>query len=409
MKAVILAAGASSRMWPLASSKHKALYDICGKTLLAHTMENLAAHGIVEQIIVVSSRDVSAAKKAVSSVSNPKIKAEVVESGSQEGMGSEILKVAGKLSGPFVVASGHSVNAGDNYAALKALGQCDAAFCCREVSDVSDYGEVKFGSDSVVTSIEEKPKASHAGFRIVSTYLLSPKFVSVLGRAKPGHYSFEDALSQLVAQGKVSCAKVEGHQPTLKYPWHLLALKNFIMERTLPQSPVIEPGAEVDESAIIRGRVFVANGAKVMENAVIKGPAYIGAGAVVGTGALVRDYSCLEARAVAGYCTEVKNSLLLDGVHTHHCSVEDSVIDSNCRLAAFSVTANRRFDKQPVKSDSKNGKKDTGLDFFGTVMGVGAWLGVNASVMPGAKLGSGAGVMPGKVAYEDVADGEKVE
>jgi NDP-sugar pyrophosphorylase family protein len=243
----------------------------------------------------------------------------------------------------------------------------------------------------------------------VSTYLLSQKFVSVLRKAPVDHYSFEKALAMLVSEGKVLCAKVEGYQPTLKYPWHLLSLKNFIMERMLPDKPVIAAGAEVDESAIIRGRVYVSKGAKIMENAVIKGPAYIGPDVVVGTGALVRNYSCLETRSVAGYCTEVKNSLVLEAVHTHHCSVEDSVIDRNCRLAAFSVTANRRFDKENVKSDSKNGKKDTGLDFFGTIMGEGAWLGVNASVMPGSKLGPGAGVMPNKVAYHDVKDGEKVE
>lgn len=407
MKAVILAAGASSRMWPLASKKHKALYEVCGKTLLAHTMENLAANGVSEQIVIVSGRDADVAKKAALSV--PGVKAEVVESGSQAGMGAEILKVAGKLSGQFVVASGHAVNAGDNYAALKALGPCDAAICARNVPDVSEYGEVKLEGESKVVAIEEKPKDSHAGLRIVSTYLLSPKFVSTLNAAETGHYSFEAALNALVSRGTVLCAKVEGYQPTLKYPWHLLALKNFIMERTLPDEPVVAAGAEIAESAIIRGRVYVSKGAKVMENAVIRGPAYIGADAVVGTGALVRNYSCLEARAVAGYCTEVKNSLVLEAVHAHHCSVEDSIIDRNCRLAAFCVTANRRFDKENVMSDSKNGKKDTGLDFFGTIMGEGAWLGVNASIMPGAKLGAGAGVMPNKVAYHDVRDGEKVE
>ena len=274
MKAVILAAGASSRMWPLASSRHKALYEVCGKTLLAHTMESLAANGINEQIIVVSDRDGDLAKKIALSV--PGVKAEVVESSSQEGMGAEILRIAGKFPSSFVVASGHAVNAGDNYSALKTLGQCDAAVCGRQVPDVSEYGEVKFDSDSKVTSIEEKPQDPHAGFRIVSTYLLSAKFISALTAVDSGHYSFENALSLLVTEGKVLCAKVEGYQPTLKYPWHLLALKNFIMERTLPDRPVIAPGAEVDESAVISGRAYVSKGAKVMENAVIKGPAYIG-------------------------------------------------------------------------------------------------------------------------------------
>ncbi|MFA5246707.1 MAG: sugar phosphate nucleotidyltransferase [Candidatus Micrarchaeia archaeon] len=407
MKAVLLAAGASSRMWPLATAKHKAFYEVCGKPLLLHTMENLAKSGVADQIILVDKRDSAAAKKAAAMAVG--VTAEIVESCSHEGMGSELLGIKSKLPEKFVVASGHSVNAGDNYSSLKDIATSAAAFCAKQMSDVSDYGKVTFDPLGKVTSIEEKPKSPRAGFRIVSTYLLSKQFLSALEKQPAGHYSFEAALSELVAQGDVACAKVEGYQPTLKYPWQLLALKNFIMERALPDKPVIASGAQVDESAIISGRVYIAKGAKVMENAVIKGPAYVGEDAVVGTSALVRNYSCLESGAVAGFCTEVKNSLVSDSVHMHHCSVEDSIIGSNCRLAAFSVTANRRFDKENVKSDSKNGKKDTGLDFFGTVMAEGAWLGVNSSVMPGVKLGAGAGVMPNKIAYKDVLEGGKVE
>jgi bifunctional UDP-N-acetylglucosamine pyrophosphorylase/glucosamine-1-phosphate N-acetyltransferase len=370
-------------------------------------MESLAAHGITEQIVVVNSRDAQAARKVAQSL--PKISAEIVESGSQEGMGAEILKVADGLSGPFVVASGHAVNAGDNYSRLEALGRCDAAICASHVPDVSEYGEAKLEGDSKVVAIEEKPKNPHPGYRIVGAYLLSPRFVSALREAKPGHYSFEGALSQLAVQGKVLCAKVEGYQPTLKYPWHLLLLKNFLMGRALAQKPVVEPGAEVHKSAIITGSVHVSEGARVMENAVITGPAYIGKGATVGTASLVRDHSCVEAGAVVGYCTEVKNALLGESASAHHCSVEDSVIDRNCRLAAFSVTANRRFDRQSIKSDSQNGKIDTGLGFLGAIMAEDCWLGVNASTMPGVKLGAGAGVMPNKVAYRDLKEGEKVE
>ena len=407
MKAVILAAGASSRMWPLATTRHKALYEVCGKPLLLRTIESLARNGVSEQVVVVDRRDADAARKAAAKAAG--VTAEVVESTAHDGMGSELLQLKSRLPEKFIVTSGHSVNAGENYASLKGMAGCAAAFCAKQVADVSDYGEVKFDGEGKVTSIEEKPKAAHAGYKIVSTYLLSTRFISALESEPAGHYSFEAALSSLVKQGGVSCAKAEGYQPTLKYPWQMLALKNFVMEHALPDKPGIAQGAEVDASAIISGRVYVAKGAKVMENAVVKGPAYIGENAVVGTGALVRNYSSLESNAVAGFCTEVKNSLVCGGVHLHHCSVEDSVIDRNCRLAAFSVTANRRFDRENVKSDSKNGRKDTGLDFFGTIMGEGASLGVNSSVMPGVKLGAGAAVMPNRVAYADVKEGEKVE
>ena len=50
-QAVILAAGESSRFWPL-NQKHKSLFKIMGKPLIWYTIEALRKSGIKEIIIV---------------------------------------------------------------------------------------------------------------------------------------------------------------------------------------------------------------------------------------------------------------------------------------------------------------------------------------------------------------------
>ena len=404
MKAVILSAGSSSRMWPLATGKHKSLYQVCGRTLLERTIDNLASNGFKEVIAVVDKRDVDSARK-LAAPSNAKIT--VAESKNHEGMGAELLSLG--LGGKrFVVTSGHSVNAGENARKLMQEADCDAVLCAQHADNVAEYGAVKIGKKGTVESVTEKPKEGGKGLRIVGTYVVGSKFIGELEKTKPSHYSFEDALGSLVKKRQVKAVTVEGYQPTLKYPWHLLSLKNFIMERELPKEPVIEGGTQVDDTAIIRGKVVICSGAHVMENAIIKGPAFIGNGSLVGSGVLVRDYADIGRNVIVGFGTEVKNSLVLDGSHLHHCSVEDSVVDSGCRIGAFSVLANRRFDRHNITSAAKQGMVDTGLDFFGAVLGGNVMLGVNSSAMPGVKIGANARVMPNFAVKKDVKEGETV-
>ena len=51
MQSVILAAGESSRFWPL-NQKHKSLLKIMGKPIIWHTLNGLKKSGIKETIII---------------------------------------------------------------------------------------------------------------------------------------------------------------------------------------------------------------------------------------------------------------------------------------------------------------------------------------------------------------------
>ncbi len=51
-KAVILAAGDSTRMLPLSANQPKHLLPVAGKPLLFHTMEALEKAGIMETLVV---------------------------------------------------------------------------------------------------------------------------------------------------------------------------------------------------------------------------------------------------------------------------------------------------------------------------------------------------------------------
>ena len=52
MQAVLLAAGESSRFWPLCEGYHKSLFRLMGKPLIQWTLEALERAGVKEAIIV---------------------------------------------------------------------------------------------------------------------------------------------------------------------------------------------------------------------------------------------------------------------------------------------------------------------------------------------------------------------
>jgi len=66
MKAVVLAAGEGSRMWPLAETRPKHLLPIAGKPILGHILTALSQNGISDVAIVVGFQE-EAIKRAMGS------------------------------------------------------------------------------------------------------------------------------------------------------------------------------------------------------------------------------------------------------------------------------------------------------------------------------------------------------
>ncbi|EGQ44015.1 MAG: dTDP-glucose pyrophosphorylase [Candidatus Nanosalina sp. J07AB43] len=104
MKAVILAAGRSSRFKPLSENRHKGLVQILGKPILQHTVEELRKAGVDEIIVVQGSeRDIEEelADDQISYVVQEKPK----------GMGHALRQAEHLLDNKFLVLTPYRANA----------------------------------------------------------------------------------------------------------------------------------------------------------------------------------------------------------------------------------------------------------------------------------------------------------
>lgn len=381
-KAIVLAAGASSRFWPLAVSHHKAFYKVGdGRTVIEYTVSGLIDH-VSEVDIVVSPKDEERARSLFSS--EPKVKVFVLPS--PTGGGNAIL-VALKdgFTGKFFVTGADKVFAGK---LLERLVKENGAVGLRKTDRPQHYGIVSLDSDNYITGLVEKPKKEEtpSEYKVTSAYLLDSSIVPLLQKNTSEHYSLEISLNEYFKTNKVKGAMVEDIPDTsLHFPWELLDLNHKLMEE---------------------GKVnFVDPSAKVSPSAVIKPPVYIGPNAAIGDFTLIRDCSFIDSDTIVGAHSEVKNSIIYSRATVHRAYVGDSVIDSDARIGAGVVTANKRYDRGEVKSLLKDEKVGTGKKALGAIIGAGANLGTNSTTMPGVKIGVAATVWPGKVQFEDVPDG----
>jgi bifunctional UDP-N-acetylglucosamine pyrophosphorylase/glucosamine-1-phosphate N-acetyltransferase len=381
MKAVVLAAGASSRFWPLASSHHKSFYKVAGgKTVIEYTVSGLLPKAS-EVVIVVSPRDLDRAKALFSSES--KVKIEVLDTPS--GGGNAILKAVTESEDLFFLTWSEKVFAGELF---DLLSKENKAIAIRKTDSPQNFGIVSLDNGRVTGLIEKPEKGKEpTEFKVTAGYLLSGKIVPLLQKYTNDHYSLEKSLDEYCKTNEVKGVDVGEIEDTgLHFPWDLIDINHKLM--TIEKTSFIHPSA------------------KIADSAVLKPPYYIGENAIIGDFAIIRDCVYIDSGVTVGAHSEVKNSLVYEGSSLHRDYVGDSVIDSHSKLGAGVILANKRYDRGIVKSVVKGEKMETGLKALGSIIGEGANIGVNASIMPGVKVGNKAIIGPGKVQMEDVGDNE---
>lgn len=407
MKAVILAAGQSSRFKPLSDNRHKGLTEVLGKPIIEHTIEELDRIG-VDDVVVVQGPD----RMFEESLG---VDAEFVVQESPEGMGHALRQAEHLLDDRFLVLNPYhatSTHIIENLIEKSEEEGTDLAFVSRETDSPEDYGILHI-EDGQAVGVTEKPEKGEAASnkRIVGMYLLNKDIFDYMDKVETWEYQFEDALDLQTSDTPGSILEIEEETTSIKYPWNLF---EFIEELMEERSENISEQADIAESAEIKGKVIVEEDAKIYENAVIKGPAYIGEGATIGNNSLVREHVALEKNVSIGANTEVKNSVFQPGSSLHSEYFGDAIVGQNTKIGAGTITANRNFRKNgerpEIESDliGKDYRKSTGRKFMGAVIGDNVDIGINVSIMPGVQIGSNARIGPGTLVSENVENGETV-
>lgn len=403
MQAVLLAAGKSSRFLPFNDSGHKVLVKIMGKTIIEHTLLSIKKTGIKEVIIIIG-KDSNLAN-VLGEGKTPGIKITYIVQPEPLGMGDALLKAKDHLKSDFFLLNSYHVEFPEFKKMMEDKSNGNAVLLVKKDNCLERFGTLKTESDKVLDIIEKPQKGKElSNLRVIGIYLLNKSFLKILEETPLEHYNLEKALSRFAKTGKLKFVLTDKETVSLKYSWDIISFKNYLFKN---MKKYVSKKAIISKDAQILGNVYMEDGVQVLEKACIKGPCYIGRNSYIGNSAILRQETCVEDSVVIGAFSEIKNSVVMHGSKIHSGFVGDSIIGEDCRIGAQFCSANKRMDRDSVKTQIKAEKVDTGLKFLGVIMGNNVHIGIKSSTMPGVIIGSNAKIGPSTTVLNNVSENSK--
>lgn len=173
-----------------------------------------------------------------------------------------------------------------------------------------------------------------------------------------------------------------------EYPWEALPkIKDFIIELGKTLDPdIYEQRGE---------NIWVAKSATVFDSAYLGGPLIICEDAEIRHCAFIRGSAIVGKGAVVGNSTELKNSILFNGVQVPHYNyIGDSILGYKAHTGAGTITSNLKSDKSLVTVMCDGEKIKTGVKKFGAMIGDNVEVGCNSVLNPGSVIGRNTNIYP---------------
>ena len=172
------------------------------------------------------------------------------------------------------------------------------------------------------------------------------------------------------------------------YPWEVLAeLESFILELGKKLDP-----NEYDKKG---DDIWIHKTTKIAPTVSLKGPAIICEGAELRQSAFIRGSVIIGKGSIAGNSCEFKNSVLFDDVQTPHYNyVGDSILGYKSHMGASSLTSNVKSDKSLVKIHLGNEDLETGRKKVGAMLGDFVEVGCGSVLNPGTVIGKNSIIYP---------------
>ena len=404
MKAVILAAGDSTRMLPLSANQPKHLLPVAGKPLIFHTMEALENAGIKETLVVYGYH-AELLREVVESRSW-KMSVSFVNQEERKGTGHAAgyaKKFVGKseailMFGDVMVGPGTF----EGLIGYHNEGEYDLTLTTKYIEDPSEYGiaVVKKGK---VTSLIEKPKREEMVSNLVSAgvFAITNTLWEAIDKTEispRGEIELTDSISMLIERGNVGAYALPSWWLDVGKPWDLLEANKLLLEN---EERRIE--GTVEEGVVIKGDVIIEKSALIKSGAYIEGPALIGEDSVIGPNCYIRAFTSLGKRVKIGNAVEIKNCIIMDDTNVGHLSyVGDSIIGQRSNFGAGTITANLRHDDRSIFVTVKGERFDSKRRKLGAIIGDDVKTGIGTSISPGIVIHQGARTGVGVIVDRDI-------
>ena len=359
MQAVILAAGKSTRTWPLTAGRPKPLLKVLNRTLLEHNLDQLT--GLVDEVIII----VGFMKERITERFGKRhkgLKLTFVDQEKTLGTGHALMTAKPRLRDRFLALNGDDLYA---HVDFERLLRYRYAALAMEVDDVRHFGAHIVEGDRIIDHVE-KPTDMIRGRCNIGCYVFDKEIFEIELQPSPrGEFEITDYLGALARRKDVRSVLLKGYWLPIPFAWKLLDCTEFLL------------GGDR------KGRITQGKDCKI-EDAALRGFVVLGDRCEIGKGSLI------------------ENSIVMDHVQIgRQCVIRDSIIGENVVIGNRVETQNEDAGRE-IRSRIKAELVNTGRRKLGAVVGDDTIIERAVVTLPGVKIGPGRHVHEGTHVAEDI-------
>ncbi|MGB8310517.1 MAG: glucose-1-phosphate thymidylyltransferase [Halobacteriota archaeon] len=337
MKGLLLSGGSGTRLRPLTHSGPKQLIPVANKSVLLYALEDLRDAGIIEIAVILGSNGREQVVEKLGDGSQYGVNITYIDQGDPLGIAHAVACAEEFMAGdPFVVYLGDNIlkqgikRFVDNY----DEGNCDAVIALQRVPDPQRFGVAELNGKGRVVRLVEKPTVPKSDLALVGVYLLTDSIFDMIRQITPSwrnELEITDALQKLIdSDFVVDCHVVEGWWKDTGRPEDILEVNRLILDELKPDLK-----GEIEEGAIVKGRVSIGKGTIIKRGGVVCGPTIIGENCTIGPATYVGPYTSIgDNTCITG--AHIEDSIII-GDSTITCSkqIVESLIGDKTRIRSM--------------------------------------------------------------------------
>jgi UDP-N-acetylglucosamine diphosphorylase / glucose-1-phosphate thymidylyltransferase / UDP-N-acetylgalactosamine diphosphorylase / glucosamine-1-phosphate N-acetyltransferase / galactosamine-1-phosphate N-acetyltransferase len=431
VKAVILAGGSGTRLWPYAQIRNKVMAPVANRPLAAWAAETALAAGADEVIVAAGPHRAQIANAFAGQAG-----VRVVDVGRTQGPAFTLAAVKPCVEDDLLVLNGDTLyEVADLRLLVERLQRGSPSVLLAKLEEGEHHETICAEAvGGMLASIEGHPLRRMdrriAAYGVTAALWPFIETCSTLmadipvGMMPPLEGFLEMALADALRAG-VGIEAVDAASACIDVdkPWQLLAanwskaeaLCSAVQATVLGEGSSIAPSAHIEghvvlgrnctigRNVLIKGNMIVGDDTEIVDGAMILGNAIIGSNCSIRHGCLIEGGSVIGNRCVVGHGAELFG-VIFDTVYLYHYMEFSGIIGRNTDLGAATVCGTLRFDNGETVHTVK-GRRERPRSFANaTYLGDFCRTGVNAILMPGVKTGVYSIVGPGVVLMEDLPD-----
>lgn len=216
MKAIILAGGKGTRLYPITLGVSKQLLPVNDVPMIYYPLSVLLRAGISEIAIISTPDDLPGFVKLLGDGAQVGAMFTYIEQPKPEGIAQAFVLAEDFIAGDAcTLILGDNIFFGSNLSDLLASAiersKGTATLFSYEVKDPQRYGVLEKDNSGTIVSIEEKPKQPKSNLAVTGLYVYPSSIVSVAKSIQPsarGEYEITDVNAHYINGGQLACEQL---------------------------------------------------------------------------------------------------------------------------------------------------------------------------------------------------------